>query len=150
VKNQISHVREKLAHSRVLIVGGFGSGSDFLSWLALREMAQAERNGGLFRILQFAGTANTTNALSEMISDDLHLLGAGVIFRDLLDPVTVHWQASSDDAEWQKGFVHSSGETIFHGFTFERFLDGIRHDPTYADTRIIITSQYDSLHQLVS
>jgi hypothetical protein len=149
MRGQVYELIKRLNQRRVIIVGGFGSGSDRLSWMALREIAVKAQNDGLFRILQFAGTTDTGQALRDLISDDLHGRGTGFILRDLLDPVTAYWSKEKDDYAKSNGFLRTSGAAVLlQDFLLKEFLLSVRNDSKYAHTRIIITSQYDSLDAL--
>jgi hypothetical protein len=147
IRNQVSRLLEKLHQRRVMIVGGFGGGSDYLARMALRDMAVTEGKVGLFRIMQFAGNNNEI-PLRNLLSDRLHAYGTGLILRDLLDPVRASWPHGQNEHETTAGFVASPGRKLLHNYDLKGFLNSVRRDDNYSDTRIIITSQYDSLDKL--
>jgi hypothetical protein len=148
LRNQVHDLIERLNKRRVIIVGGFGSGSDFLSRMALRDLAIQSHNGGLFRFMQFAGITNTGEALRNLLSDDLHIRGTGLILRDLLDPITAYWPHDQVRYKITHGFLNGPGTILLHDNALKDFLNSVRADAKYEDTRIIITSQYDSLTDL--
>jgi hypothetical protein len=71
-----------------------------------------------------------------------------LIFRDLLDPVRQHWPANTDGYQKAEGFLHGSGANLLHDYRLKNFLSSVNRDSAFTDTRVIITSQYDSLEAL--
>lgn len=148
MQSQILRLIERLNKSRIIIVGGFGSGSDYLSWLALREMAKMASGSGFFRIMQFAGKESNAASLGRLLPNELQVYGAGLILRDLLDPMTAYWEHGENKYKIIKGFLHGSGGNLLQNQKLKSILNKVRTDVAYKDTRIVITTQYDSLDKL--
>jgi len=149
-----------LKKHKVLIVGGFHMGCDFVSRTALREFAVdqhkenlVDRTKGLL-INKQLNLGSAINEIKNGIEDRYKTSGTGYIFRNFFDPEVHYWDELSSSYKfinqrdmWDQSLLHTEG---IDGklMTFIKFInDSVKHGE---QSYLIFTTQYDSLDSLVN
>lgn len=157
VESQISEIIKKLETHKIIIVGGFGAGTDFLSRIALFRLGlvgnSIDANMSINQIFEYSCYPSTGDALPDVRKADK----SGYLFEDLFDPSILKLRGLKDiskDSVTRRNAHYSADAGNYYPFGFRsNWLKGIQSFFKNAregasEEYVIVTTKYSSFNSL--